>query len=158
MHRNSILTNILDQHQKVFEYFGLKSNAFWMLWAKSITFWMFWVKIWYFLNILYKNLIFFRMIVYKYDTCWILSLNINTFECFGPKSYTFQMFWAKIRYLSNVLGPNQILLEVSYIIYTKPFEGGVYEYWRWNCVMCCVEIQWFSNVFGREQILFKYFA
>ena len=70
------------------------------------------------------------MIVYKYDTCSTLSSNIDkvTFECFGHKSYTFQMLWTKIRYLSNVLCLKQILSKVSYTIYTKLFKGGVNEY------------------------------
>ena len=116
---------VLGQNQILFDCFACRFNVFTNI--LHLTFQIIWVEIWYFWNVLRSYLIFLECFVYNYDTCRIFCIEINTVEYFGPTSDTLQMFWTQIKYLSTILGPNEIFFE-GFVWSTKFFKDFVCEY------------------------------
>ena len=131
---NQYLSNLLGQNQILFTFWGSKIDTLRKFFVKirnfsnmlrrnpipfncfepkSDTFRMIRLRIWCFLNILVTK-IQILFVCFGGDTASFECLRRNStfFKCSGQRSDTFRIICVQIRYLSNVLCKNFVLLNV----------------------------------------------
>ena len=83
------------------------------------------------------------------------SLNVRQIlpECLEVISKTFQMFSVEMRYFSKVLDQRHIRFNVFVYIYETFWSFCVQSH---DVKMCCVEIQFFSDVLSQKKTLSKH--